>query len=286
MDIEIYYFTGTGNSLHIAKELQKRIPETKILPIISLLDKNVIETTAETVGFIFPIYLTTLPIPVKRFLEKLKLNSTKYIFTVATRKGTFYTADIHIEQILQKKGKSLDSFFILNMANNSPCGLVPKSFPGFQKMIANWLIEISAEQVRQLESAVQQQLDLIEDIILTQAKYKSERSALQTLFKRFIALLMAPAAKSSEKTIIPFYSDSTCTGCGACERICPSGRIKILDRQPVWQKDILCYFCYACFNSCPEQAILLKDKYDFKNGRYLNRGVTTEEIAGQKLTNL
>jgi flavodoxin len=30
MGIEVYYFSGTGNSLHVAKELQKRIPEIQI----------------------------------------------------------------------------------------------------------------------------------------------------------------------------------------------------------------------------------------------------------------
>ena len=33
--VEIYYFSGTGNSLHLARELQKRIPETKLIPITS-----------------------------------------------------------------------------------------------------------------------------------------------------------------------------------------------------------------------------------------------------------
>ncbi len=29
--IEIYYFSGTGNSLHIAREIQKRIPDTTLI---------------------------------------------------------------------------------------------------------------------------------------------------------------------------------------------------------------------------------------------------------------
>ena len=52
--IEIYYFSGTGNSLYVAKELQKRIPETNLIPIVSLLSKDIIKTDGETVGFVFP----------------------------------------------------------------------------------------------------------------------------------------------------------------------------------------------------------------------------------------
>lgn len=57
MGTEIYYFSGTGNSLHVAGELQIRIPDTKLLPMVSLLNKNVIETKADIVGFVFPIHL-------------------------------------------------------------------------------------------------------------------------------------------------------------------------------------------------------------------------------------
>lgn len=65
MNTEIYYFSGTGNSLHVAKELQKRIPEVNLIPIISLSDKNSIEINSEAVGFIFPIYMTSIPVPVR-----------------------------------------------------------------------------------------------------------------------------------------------------------------------------------------------------------------------------
>ena len=80
MSVEIYYFSGTGNSLHVAKELQKRIPETKLTPIVSLLDKDVIKTSGETVGFIFPVHALTIPIAVKKFLRKIDLTSAEYIF--------------------------------------------------------------------------------------------------------------------------------------------------------------------------------------------------------------
>jgi flavodoxin len=38
--VEIYYFTGSGNSLYVAKELQARIPGSDLIPIVSLLNKD------------------------------------------------------------------------------------------------------------------------------------------------------------------------------------------------------------------------------------------------------
>jgi flavodoxin len=54
MSTEIYYFSGTGNSLHVAKELQKRLPGSKLIPIVSFLDNDVVIIKGETVGFVFP----------------------------------------------------------------------------------------------------------------------------------------------------------------------------------------------------------------------------------------
>lgn len=125
MSTEIYYFSGTGNSLHVAKELQKRIPGSELIPIVSILDNNIVATKGETVGFVFPLYFTTVPAPVRRFLEKLNMESAKYSFSVVTRLGTFCVANIQVNRILKKKGKSLDSQFVLNMANNTPTGLKP-----------------------------------------------------------------------------------------------------------------------------------------------------------------
>ena len=74
--VEIYYFSGTGNSLHVARELQKRIPESKLIPMVSLLNEDIIETKGETIGFVFPVYLSSTPAPVRRFLKKINLKPT------------------------------------------------------------------------------------------------------------------------------------------------------------------------------------------------------------------
>ncbi|MDD3656088.1 MAG: hypothetical protein PHI72_04895 [Atribacterota bacterium] len=51
MKTEIYYFSGTGNSLYMARELQKKIPNSSLIPIIRLLPtKAIIKTNAEAIG--------------------------------------------------------------------------------------------------------------------------------------------------------------------------------------------------------------------------------------------
>jgi len=71
MNTEIYYFSGTGNSLHIARELHERLPGSKLIPIVSLLKQDIIEVKAEVIGLVFPIYFMLAPRPVQDFLQTI-----------------------------------------------------------------------------------------------------------------------------------------------------------------------------------------------------------------------
>jgi len=277
MSTEIYYFSGTGNSLHVARELQQRIPDAKLVPVVHLLGEAVIETQAETVGFVFPIHLTTLPVPMREFVKKLEPASAEYIFAVGTRVGTFCLADIALESILKQKGKRLDAYFILNMAVNTPTGLVPGQGD------KDWVDKISAEKVRALDAAVEDRLDTIQSIIVDRVANPEDDSPRRgPLLKSLLSVLLAFTEKSTGGTEIPYYADSSCTGCGICEKVCPSNKIQLVDGKPVWQKDVQCYYCYACFNYCPTQSILVGKKYTQKDGRYSHPGITAKDIAGQK----
>ncbi len=58
---EIDYFSGTGNSLHVAQELQKRLPGARLIPIMSFVGRESMTASGNTVGFVFPHYASSLP---------------------------------------------------------------------------------------------------------------------------------------------------------------------------------------------------------------------------------
>ncbi|HEX3048249.1 MAG TPA: 4Fe-4S dicluster domain-containing protein, partial [Bacillota bacterium] len=78
------------------------------------------------------------------------------------------------------------------------------------------------------------------------------------------------------------YSDSKCTGCKTCEKTCLSGKIKLQEGRPIWQKDAQCTFCFACIHYCPAQAIQVGKSKTPEKGRYFHPEVTAKDIAGQK----
>jgi len=280
MSTEIYYFSGTGNTFYVAKELQKRIIDSKLIPIVSLLKQEIIEIHGETVGFVSPLHGMTVPIPVKIFLKKIKLKSVEYIFSIATRGGTKCFAFKKINQILKRNRKCLDSTFILTMINNDP------KFKVYE-------IPIS-ENISKVESKIQTRLDSISKIIINKERYKEKDSdyidfpfikPVNYLLERLVLLGMFWADVSHTNNY--FYADSKCTGCGICEKVCLSQKIKMINKKPVWQKNVKCYLCYTCLNYCPEQAVQIKSKiymksYTDKNGRYPHPFATIKDITGQK----
>lgn len=71
MNIDIYYFTGTGNSYYIAKKLSEKL-SGELIPIAQVIDRTEITTDADVIGIVFPVYYGDIPIIVKDFCIKLK----------------------------------------------------------------------------------------------------------------------------------------------------------------------------------------------------------------------
>lgn len=274
MSTEIYYFSGTGNSLHVAKELQKRIPDTSLIPMVSLINRDIIQTNGEAVGFVFPIHFMSVPMIVKSIIKKFELKSAKYIFAIATRAGyPCSSAFTKIEKILKNKGKRLDSYLILNMASNDP-------------KFKDWH-QATEEEIADFESEIQDRLNSFEKIIKNQVTFKEKDT--QVLYPvnfvmEHLGGFFAELAKYSEEE---FYADTKCSGCGTCETVCLSKKIKMANNRPVWQKHVKCFLCDACLNFCPVQSVQIRSGrfiklYTKENGRYSHPEATVNDIAGQK----
>ncbi|HIW17731.1 MAG TPA: EFR1 family ferrodoxin [Candidatus Faecalicoccus intestinipullorum] len=76
--LKIFYFTGTGNSLAVAKRLSG-----ELVSIPQVMKERDFVFKDEAIGIIFPLYCLNPPKMVREFLSKAKFN-TDYLFAVAT----------------------------------------------------------------------------------------------------------------------------------------------------------------------------------------------------------
>ena len=284
MTTDIYYFSGTGNSLFIAKNLQSYTLDANIIPITAILKeksnmKNYsFKTSAEIIGFIFPCHGLTIPIPVKDFIKHVDLSSSKYIFAVVTRGGSIFHGFSAIIKILSKQKKRLNASFIINMWMNDP-KLKSFSIPSNNELKT---IELNAlEKIKTIKNIITKQEEYHDDISgVTFSRFNSINYILEKLIS-FSVHHIAPKVKKY------FYVDSKCIGCGICEKVCLSQKIKMIDGRPTWQKNINCYYCYSCLNFCPTEAIQIYSKFYMKSytrekGRYPHPYAKMKNIVNQK----
>jgi len=283
VDTEIYYFSGTGNSLFVARELQKRIPDSKLVPIVNLLDKPRIKAEGKAIGIVFPCYALTLPVAVKRFVKKLDVQSADYIFTAVTRLGTVFRGLKTLDRLLAQKKKKLDAHFVVNMCNNEG----PRSEIAYEVP--------TKARIQQVESAVIAYLDNISPIIRKREAFRGKDDSYtiscspNPVKNLLIEKLVVFGMNLSEYVggVNYFYHDEKCNGCGICEKVCLSGKIRVAGRQAVWQKNTFCYMCYACLNFCPQQSVQVGSipgvaSHTAENGRYPHPYATVKDIASQK----
>jgi ferredoxin len=267
MSTQIYYFSGTGNSLHVAQELKRRLPDTDLVPIISVLKDDHITATAETVGLVFPIHNLTVPIPVMRFLQRVDMGSAKYIFAVATR----FCSDkvfLNIDEVLEKQGKSLDAYFSVEM----PCTYIPLFTLPSQDIVAK------------MGTALQKRLDEIQTIVINKQVDREKDSPLvfvlgHILYPLITAFMFKVRFPDMARS---FYADERCTGCGLCEKVCLAERIRMKDGRPEWLENIDCLYCFACLHYCPTEAIQIRGRKTLAKGRYHHSDVKATDIARQK----
>ena len=259
---EIYYFTGTGNSLAVARDIAEKI-NGKVMSITSVVNEETIETDADMVGLVFPIYYDPyggVPLIVRRFISKLQDINSKYIFTVCTYGSGAFSSLKFLEELIESQGGKLSAGFMVNMPNNMG-GSTLNNEQKQQKMFHVWKdnMEMIYEHVNAhnegkfyLPNTTAGKFFILIKLFFTPLMFLFKPLTLRRLRK------YSDQKSQSYEELLPFmdnsfYTDKECVGCGNCSRICPVGNIQIINDKPQWQHH--CEFCLACFHWCPNGAI-------------------------------
>jgi len=284
-NIELYYFTGTGNTLYLVNQLQERIPELSAIPVASLLDiDGMVRPKSKVIGFCFPNHAGHLPLPMKMMIKKLRLEGDEYLFAICNSAFSKSFALDDINRILSKNNGKLSSFFNLTMPDNHTIGDKGYIVPG-------------KEHFERCAHQAQERLDNIKEVISRREIHvdkddrprpfpvwidKTLRPLIFFLVQHYPALVLKGA----------LYADAKCIGCKICERVCPANRIAVHDGRPVFDHTKPCFGCYGCINYCPQESIQGASKwyngrsYTTENGRYPHPFASVSEIEKQKKRSL
>lgn len=274
-DTIIYYFSGTGNSLHVARELKRRLPEARLKPILSMLNNDGPVLSADKIGLVFPVYLSSIPGPVRAFIRKCNALPVNYIFAVTTNCGYPGKVDYLAYNMFKSNDLNLNYYASLKMIFNTPTGLMPAIFAN-----KKWMEIAGAEKAAEILPEIHKAVDQIAGDV-TNGVSNIKPGYKPGLVRRTLLALTEHISPIDRTKSIPFSVDHDCNSCGTCEKVCLSEKITMSGSKPEWAKHTQCHFCYACFNYCPQQAIVVKG-YNYKTGRYSHPGISAGDIAEQK----
>ncbi len=233
----IYYFSGTGNSLLVGRELE-RLTADRLVPLTAPCP-----ATGDAVGLVFPVYAWGLPSVVTEFvrssLPQLLGGGKRYVYAVMTHGDDVGFADRVLGRLLRRHcGVRLDAAFSVVMPNTYV------SLPGFDTDKP----AVEAAKLAAMPARVQEI-----------ARHIARRDSVTSVTRGWFPVTKTHLLRHGFNRLLitdkPFAADpARCNGCGLCQRTCPVGNIAPgSGNHPAWQGG--CVGCLGCYHCCPRHAI-------------------------------
>lgn len=262
METTLFYFSATGNSLHLTRSLAGILGDCEIVPIAKVIGNESIKLNAPRVGIIFPVYAWGMPRMVEEFVSKLAFEGRPYIFAIATCVAIQGNTLKELKKVLRDKGADLDAGFAVKAGRSS---LMKLNL--LDKIIIR--LDHNRKHIRTGEARITEIAATVEH----RAFHKPETSSwVAGLFGSAFHQL---AVKTFKTTDSAFVVEDACTGCGQCARLCPRANIVIENNRPVFMHN--CELCHACIQWCPAFAIRHPD-FDPLLKQYRNAFVNCKDL--------
>ena len=261
----IFYFTGTGNSLYIARQLAEE--NTELLSIPQMVKQGKYEFEADEIGIVYPIYGHMPPYMVRQFVQKAKLKAG-YKFAVLTYGARKCDAVEIWDSVSRKAGNAFDYINTIIMVDN-------------------WLPNFDMNEQIKLDKRIPENLQKIAADLAGRRRWHEpvteEERQQHRGFMRLSGL--DPEVGFLMRSEKCFAATDACIGCGVCVSVCPRGNYELTSQGVKMSGD--CEFCFACIQNCPQKAIRFVRSEDGSfpdgteknpNARYRNEHVSLMDI--------
>lgn len=246
----VFYFTGTGNSLYVAKEL-----DAQPMSIPQVIHSSDLNFRDDSIGIVCPIYGHEMPAMVKTFIQKAVFR-TDYLYIVLTYGNMHGNAVELADKELREAGKKADYITTILMVDNF--------LPGFDM-----------NKQMKMDKKIEEQIAVIKDDI----QLKKHELQKVTLKDRAIHKMYQSYVKNQPETVWAAYKiTGECVGCGICARVCPAGCIHLENQSAVHTLEN-CQACMACVHACPKMAVQFTIKEVNPKVRYRNEHISLTELV-------
>jgi ferredoxin len=246
--LKIFYFTGTGNSLYVAKRIGG---ERYSIPQMTRGDKK--EFSDETIGFVFPCYFIGIPRIVREFIKSSIFNG-KYFFAIMTYGNMAASGLKEMEKTGREAGVRFNYMNEIMMTDN----YLP---------IFDMKDELKTENQKKIEENLESMIFDIQN----RKEAVCRKGMASDVITELAKYLMA--GKHRDGRDKSFMVQENCNGCKTCAKVCPVGNIRI-ETHPVYLHH--CEGCFACIHHCPQNAIHLNSEKS--DARFINQNIKLAEI--------
>ncbi len=269
----IFYFTGTGNCLYVARQLAD--DNTELLSIPQVMKQETFNFEADEIGLVYPIYGHMPPYMVRQFLKKARLKAG-YTFAVLTFGARKCNAVEILDGITRKAGYRFNYISTLIMVDN-------------------WLPNFDMNKQMKMDKHIPENLAAIRDDISNHKHWMQpvtqEERDQHAGFMAYTGI--DPEVGFLKKSEKYFAVTDRCIGCGICTDVCPRGNYSFTSNGVKTNGD--CEFCFACIQNCPQKAIkfakveddpLLVNGEKNPEARYRNEHISLMDIKRANSTKM
>ena len=247
----ILYFSGTGNSLYVARSLAQALDEN----LCHINNAPADLTQEKVVGVVYPVYTYDAPAAVKTFAETLVLNKDAYVFVIATCGSTPGNTILSVKQRVEKNGASVAYSRIVSMPDCSAPAM--NNNPN--------------DQLKKLEAVPALLEQMTADI--QNRKHDLQHAKCTAMGTIMNTRAMQPIGIAAVRQ---YVNEDKCVGCGICTKVCPQENIVIQDKKALIGD--FCTQCLACVHFCPQQAMEIRHKTIPKEWQYHHPEVKLKDM--------
>ncbi|MBQ7631169.1 MAG: EFR1 family ferrodoxin [Paludibacteraceae bacterium] len=257
----ILYFSGTGNSLAIARKIAEAIGEQ----VLSLYDAVKTDLSNEQrIGLVFPTYNLDAPIAVTQLIPRIRFPKNAYTFVIITCGAQTNNAVWTVRRLLKQQEVTVNYCHKIRVPDSSAMAF------GRNPNDQAWKFDKFAPRLQTIIADLKAQKKGLHFAGFDPLGWLMSRPALQ----RKLAQMTTPSVNPDK-----------CIGCGICSKVCPQKNIVLSELdEPTAKANAIanigphCTWCLSCVHFCPQQAMEVNGKSVSKPYQYHHPDIKLKDM--------